>query len=205
MTNDILELSDGRSLSYRQYGDPEGTPVMFFHGYPGSNRDFAFVDPKDLARTHHCSVIATSRPGYGESTDKPGRQLLDWPTDVCELADALQIDKFAVVGYSGGGPYALACAYAIPERLTSVVVVAGVGPAQAPGMKTSIGLLYTTAPEPFRSGLMTLMQVSSKLTPDQVALQMARAALPTCDRVALDDPVVSEGLMATWREAFRNG
>jgi pimeloyl-ACP methyl ester carboxylesterase len=78
-------------------------------------------------------LIAVDRPGYGMSDAKRGRTLLDWPDDVIELADALSLEKFAVMGVSGGGPYGLSCAFKIPERLTKTVIVGGMGPAIAPG------------------------------------------------------------------------
>jgi pimeloyl-ACP methyl ester carboxylesterase len=78
-------------------------------------------------------LICVDRPGYGESTFQPGRRILDWPADVAQLADTLDIRKFAVGGHSGGGPHTLACAYALPERITSAVTLSGAGPVNAPG------------------------------------------------------------------------
>lgn len=80
------------------------------------------------ARRHGVRVIAPDRPGCGLSDFQPGRRIRDWPNDVIELADALGIDRFAMVGVSGGGPYALVCARYIPQRLTAVGVVCGLGP-----------------------------------------------------------------------------
>ena len=77
-------------------------------------------------------LIAAERPGMGRSDFKPSRTLLDWTDDVSELADILGIARFGVLGFSGGGPYAIACAYRIPERLSAAVIVNGLGPLTIP-------------------------------------------------------------------------
>jgi len=83
--DDLLALPDGRSLAYAEFGDPDGRPVLFFHATPGVR------------------LIAPDRPGVGRSTPQPHRRLLDWPDDVRHLADALGLERFAVVGFSNGG------------------------------------------------------------------------------------------------------
>jgi pimeloyl-ACP methyl ester carboxylesterase len=90
----------------------------------------------DFAIRRNIRVISIDRPGMGLSTYVPDRKILDWPTDVVRLADHLGVGKkFTVLGSSGGGSYALACAYAIPERMQGVGVMAGLGPWQ--GFKTT--------------------------------------------------------------------
>src|SRR3954452_12995822 len=103
--NKVIRLHDGRSLGYVESGDPRGKPVLFFHGF-GTTR---VVCPSDEpARRMGVRLIALDRPGIGLSTPLPGRRLLDWPDDVREAADLIGFDRFSVVGWSGGGPYALA-------------------------------------------------------------------------------------------------
>jgi len=87
-------------------------------------------------------LIAVDRPGMGLSDPKPGRTLLDWPRDVAELADSLGIDRFAVAGVSGGGPYAAACLQVIPERLISVGVISGMGPLDVPQHRRAMAPRY---------------------------------------------------------------
>lgn len=127
-----IKLKDGRLLGFAEYGDPKGKPLFFFHGWPDSRYSFAKIQP--LVERLHVRVIAADRPGYGLSEYQPNRRLLDWPNDVIELADYLKIGKFAVLGVSGGGPYAAACAYSIPKRITKVGIVVGLGPTWLPGM-----------------------------------------------------------------------
>mgnify|MGYP002153793454 CR=1 FL=1 len=122
----VFRLRDGRLLGYAEFGNLEGKPVFYFHGYPASRLEGRFLDR--VAARHGVRLIAVDRPGMGLSDFKPGRTILDWPDDVVELADTLEIDRFAVEGMSGGGPYSAACAYKIPERLTACGIVGGMGP-----------------------------------------------------------------------------
>lgn len=118
----FIHLQDGRKLAYKEYGAEDGIPVMIFHGTPGSKLWYAEDD--ETALSLGIRLIATDRPGCGTSDPKPGRTLLDWADDIVQLADALRIGQFAVLGVSGGGPFAAACAYAIPERLRNATMVA---------------------------------------------------------------------------------
>jgi pimeloyl-ACP methyl ester carboxylesterase len=120
-----LRLHDGRWLGYDESGDPNGAPVLFFHGF-GTTR--VVCPPDDSARRLGLRLIAFDRPGIGLSTPQPGRQLLDWPTDVEEAAGQLGLDKFSVVGWSGGGPYALASAFALANRVSRVALVSAAAP-----------------------------------------------------------------------------
>ncbi len=118
--DETVDLPDGRRLGFAEVGDPTGAPVLFFHGNPGSRLHFASERYDEALRAAGVRFIATDRPGYGLSDPKPGRGQADWPADVSALADALGLDRFAVLGHSRGGRYALACAALIPERLTAV-------------------------------------------------------------------------------------
>jgi len=122
--NLTIKLKDGRQLGYADLGNPDANHVIFhFHGFPGYRLEAMLL--ADRAITKNVRLIGIDRPGWGLSDFKKNRTLLDWPDDVAELADALGIDKFAVEGISGGGPYAAACAYKIPERLTSCGIISG--------------------------------------------------------------------------------
>jgi pimeloyl-ACP methyl ester carboxylesterase len=124
------KLADGRELAFAEYGEPLGKPLFFFHGAPGSR---LFHPPDEITRRKGVRLICVDRPGYGGSTFQPGRTILDWAKDVAALADKLDIRSFAVAGHSAGGPYALACTYSLPERVTMAAVLSGAGPVDAPG------------------------------------------------------------------------
>jgi pimeloyl-ACP methyl ester carboxylesterase len=120
-----IQLRDGRWLGYSESGDPNGVPVLFFHGF-GTTR---VVCPPDGSASHlGVRLIAVDRPGLGLSTPLPGRRLLDWPPDLTEFANALGIEKFSIVGWSGGGPYALACGRVMSDRVTAIALVSGAAP-----------------------------------------------------------------------------
>jgi pimeloyl-ACP methyl ester carboxylesterase len=126
-----FRLRNGRWLAYSQYGASRGKPILYFHGWPGSRLEARVAD--QTAKEFNATLIAIDRPGFGMSDFQPGRAILDWPADVSEIADALRLERFAIAGISGGGPYALACALRIPERLTSVAIICGVGPTEGSG------------------------------------------------------------------------
>lgn len=124
-----VTLRDGRTLAYAEYGRRRGSPAFYFHGTPGGLLEGRHLD--EAARLHNVRLIAVDRPGYGRSDFKKGRRLTDWPDDVADLAGALEIDRFGVVGLSGGGPHAQACAAAMPERVTTAAIVSGAGSPEA--------------------------------------------------------------------------
>ncbi len=125
----FVTLRDGRKLAYAEYGRRQGSPAFYFHGTPGGLLEGRLLD--DAARLQDVRLIAVDRPGYGSSDFKKDRRITDWPADVADLADALAIDRFGVVGLSGGGPHAQACAAAMPERVTTAVIVSGAGSPEA--------------------------------------------------------------------------
>ena len=119
-----ITLGDGRMLAYTDIGDPDGRPLLFFHGAPITRLHLTYLEKQFLAQ--QIRVVSPDRPGYGGSSPLPGRVLADWPADVEALANALAIDRFAVAGHSSGGPYAVACAALLLDRVSAMVVVAGV-------------------------------------------------------------------------------
>jgi pimeloyl-ACP methyl ester carboxylesterase len=123
-----IALTDQRILAYAVYGDPNGKPLFFFHGIPGSR---LFRPPDDVTTHMGVRLITIDRPGSGLSTYQSGRRILDWPGDIAQLADHLGIEKFFVAGHSGGGPYASACAFAFPQRVQAAAVLSGAGPIDA--------------------------------------------------------------------------
>jgi pimeloyl-ACP methyl ester carboxylesterase len=120
-----VRLDDGRSIGFADGGDPDGTPVLHLHGTPGSRLTFDFADGP--ARAVGVRVIAPDRPGIGLSSAKPAYSLTDVADDIGTLADALELERFGIVAWSGGGPYALAAAARLGDRLSAVAIVAGAG------------------------------------------------------------------------------
>lgn len=127
-----IVVRDGRRLAYREAGPADGFPVVYLHGAIGSPR---WRTPRLEALIARVGVryVAVSRPGFGGSDPSPGRTVADFASDVGDLADALGFARFAVVGVSAGAPYALACGWALGERLTAVAVVSAVAPPSGAG------------------------------------------------------------------------
>jgi pimeloyl-ACP methyl ester carboxylesterase len=129
-----ITLDDGRALAYEQFGDRSGTPVVLFHGSPGS-RLFCPGDVPEGIR-----LVTFDRPGYGASTPQPDRTLLDTAADVAALLDQLGIEECALVGWSGGGPHATATAFALEPRITRLAIVSAPGPLdEVPGAWDALG------------------------------------------------------------------
>ena len=130
MSDSTLRLRDGRQVGYAEYGDLGSKPMVFFQGTPSSR----LLHPDEtITREMGVRLIVIDRPGFGLSNFKPNRTLLDWAADVSEAMDALKIERFAIVGISGGGPYVATCVLKVPRRLTAAMMVSSGGPADAPG------------------------------------------------------------------------
>ena len=121
-----LRLPSGQVLAWTEYGDPAGAPVLYHHGWPGSRLEARFAHEPAIALG--LRIIAPDRPGYGASTQTSTRTLGDWPADAAALVDHLGVHRFVALGISGGAPYALACAAALPGRVTRVCIVSAMGP-----------------------------------------------------------------------------
>jgi pimeloyl-ACP methyl ester carboxylesterase len=117
-------LPDGRTLGYAEWGSPNGSPLLYFHGFPSSRLEAYGL--QSMAANRNIRIFSLDRPGFGLSTYDPRRRIMDWPADVQDFASQVGISQFSVLGVSGGGPYALACAKQLPrERLRAVGVLAG--------------------------------------------------------------------------------
>jgi pimeloyl-ACP methyl ester carboxylesterase len=204
-----LRLSDGRTLGYAEYGATDGKPVFVFHGSPGSRVQVRAAHGPALARG--IRIIAPDRPGLGLSTRLPGREIADWPSDVRELADALGIARFAVIGISGGGPYVAACAWGLPERVTRAGIISGVTP-PSPESPLCSGLrrrerlvvdLGLRTPWLMRA-VMTSAAAPCRHWTERI-YERVRALASPADRAILDRPEVAECLIAAMKEAFRQG
>lgn len=133
-------LKDGRSLAYARYGDPNGSPVYYFHGSPSSRLEAAVAHP--TAQAHALDLYALDRPGCGASSPAAGYRLLDWAADVAAFADGQGHQQFGIMGFSGGGAYVNACAHQFPQRLLFAYDLSGWGPvAQIPELTEELAPL----------------------------------------------------------------
>ncbi|MGZ4671354.1 MAG: alpha/beta fold hydrolase [Ilumatobacteraceae bacterium] len=125
ITDKTIVDANGATVGYYEYGDPAGKPVLAFHGTPACGAGFAFADSAALDR--RLRVLAPDRPGIGRSSPRDSWRVGDYPAMVSAFADVLGIERFGVWGYSGGGPYAVACAAKLGNRVDAAAVASGMG------------------------------------------------------------------------------
>jgi pimeloyl-ACP methyl ester carboxylesterase len=204
---DVLLLKDGRRLGFGVYGRLKGIPVFDFHGIPGSRREAALVNDF-LGRDDLC-FIGFDRPGCGRSSPRPGFRLTDLAQDVAALADHLDIRRFIALGYSGGGPFALACARQMPARIAALGIVSGVGPASigSEGMHESNRRKFDLAQRlPWLARVMLTAAFSGlRRHPQKLSAQLKHiwAQMPEPDCKVLEDSRFADGILAVTRDAIQ--
>ncbi|WP_343243837.1 alpha/beta hydrolase [Streptomyces sp. SID13726] len=204
---DGIRTRDGRRLTVEEHGDPDGTPVFLLHTTPGCR--FGGVPEEVLAARRDIRFIAYDRPGYGDSDRRPGRRVADAAADVSDVADALGLDRFSVLGRSGGAPHALACAALLPSRVRRTAALASPAPPDTrelswfDGMAESHVQEYTRAltdPLAFAERL-AARAADIRRDPAQLLVSL-RDGLTASDRRIVSDPVVGATLLRNYREAL---
>ncbi len=203
-----IRLKDGRRLGFAEFGDPSGAPVFHFNGSGGSRLEH----PPDQSILADLGIrfIGTDRPGHGLSDPQPDRTLLDWPSDLAELADQLGIGEFRVLGWSAGGPHALACGYKLPDRVLAGAIVSGLAPPELPGPYRGLSpghrvVAFVMRKIPrvnylLRRGMGSLVKADDKAVGDKLM-----ASFPSEDRALLEMRENREMLIADLREGYRQG
>ncbi|HXW43479.1 MAG TPA: alpha/beta hydrolase [Streptosporangiaceae bacterium] len=206
---DHIVLRDGRRLDVRVTGPAGGIPLIFHHGTPG-----AYTPIRALERSAHARglrLVTTSRPGYGDSTRQPGRDVADVVADTAEVLAAVGADRCLVAGWSGGGPHALACAARLGAA-AAALVIAGVAPYAADGLDWMAGMGEDNVTE-FTIALEGEDRLRPYLEREREQLKAATAAdiitalqtlLPEVDRAVLTGEF-GEDMAANMREAMRTG
>lgn len=206
-----ITLSDGRKLGFAEYGQKHGTPVLFCHGTPGSRLTLS-PEMSQTADTMGFHIIAPDRPGYGLSD--PVRPLksgdfsfIGWAVDALALLNKLEIKRCHVLGYSMGSPYALACAHALPERVSGITLVGGIAPnisapevivTRAPGSN----VLFALA----RDNQAQLLETLKSLAPDGDSLLATMAAgFPEADKTQFTQSEISSAFQRDCAEVLRQG
>jgi pimeloyl-ACP methyl ester carboxylesterase len=203
-----IQLNDGRRLGFAEYGDPSGAPVFYFNGSGGSRLEH----PADESLLTDLKVrfIATDRPGHGLSDPQPRRALLGWPDDVGELADQLGIDSFRILGWSAGGPHALACGHKLRDRVLAGSIVGGLAPPELPAPyrglsvgRQAIAFILRKVPRAhyvLRRGMDSLMKADD----DTIGMKLI-ASFPQEDRALLEIRENRKMLISDLREGYRQG
>ncbi|HKA38736.1 MAG TPA: alpha/beta hydrolase [Burkholderiales bacterium] len=199
-----LTLRDGRRIGYAEFGAAGGRPVLYCHGFPASRLDGRLGH--EAALRLDLRLIAPDRPGYGLSDYQPARRITDWPRDVLGLADGLALERFAVLGISGGAPYAIACAAALADRITAVGIVGGLArvdiAANSARMNPFARFSFALARRaPHLSQLFNRALAPALRDSPRWTLRLLSAKLPPPDRKVLADA----GTFAIFADAFREG
>lgn len=194
-------------MGYAEYGDPHGKPLLFFHGWPSARIQAQIAD--EIANKLHIRIISIDRPGFGLSDFQKERTLLDWPNDVVELADNLRIATFAIIGNSGGGPYAAVCGFKIPERVTNVGIVVGLAPTYIPGLLDDLPVASKLGWTHYAK-LPILRKVSALLhciiAKKSLSLGLHRFMFGAKrDKQMLSDLLVRQSMKRNFQEAFKTG
>lgn len=204
-------FSGGRKLGYDEHGPADGKPIFYFHGSPSSRIESAVYVSDEILQTLNVRLIVPDRPGIGLSDFQPDRRILDWPPDVLALADHLNIERFAVLAYSLGGPFGAACAFAIPERLTKAGIVSGMALFTKPELVKNVNegtrrFLNLPREKPWASRLFLWMLGSTaRFAPNRLIAQ-ASSLLPEPDReIIRSEPEMQRNFVRGVREAFRQG
>lgn len=205
----FVRSADGRRLAVRVSGNPAGRPVVYLHGTPGSR-----VAPLPRERVlYHLGVrlITFDRPGYGESDRLLSRQVADVVPDVRAIVDQLGVERFAVLGRSGGGPHALACAALLPQRVTRAGVLVSIAPWAAEGLDWFAGMSesnvaeYTTAAYAPESLIARLAQAAAEIRADPMShVSTLGPELPEDDRRMMKDAGIRALLAKNFAEALRD-
>jgi pimeloyl-ACP methyl ester carboxylesterase len=203
-----IELRDGRRLGYMEHGPSGGRPILFFHGL-GTTRVICPLD-ESLVEELGVRLIAVDRPGIGLSERLPRRRLLDWPADISQLADALRLEEMAVVGWSGGGPYAAACAYGLPERVRAVGLVSAPAPISGVGKAHYMRRFHRTAARaagraPWTIRLALWHWGRPQRRDAELAFERSVAEMCRADQEVLSEPVVRQQMIANSAELYRQG
>ena len=201
-----LVLPDGRRMGYAVFGDPQGHPVVYAHGFPASRLEAGLYEA--AARRVGAAIIAPDRPGLGLSASQAGRRIVDWAADVAHLIATLGLPRVSLLGGSGGCPFALACARRLRERLVRVATVAGLAPSVDRALVRDMSFaaragfaLARQAPGAFGALYGGIGSVVARY-PDVLFL-LNPATGP--DLAVLEDRGVRDLLRASTREAFRAG
>ena len=203
-----LLLRDGRRLAWHEAGTAHGAPVFACHGLPGSREQRS--PDESLAQRMGARVIHIDRPGFGRSDPAPRQRVRDWTLDLEQLADHLGLHRFAVVGVSGGGPFAAACAALLPGRVSRLALVSSVGPPGSmdrPAHVHPLARLALGRAARLRWLLAPPLALAARLAsawPRRYIALLARG-MGGADQVILARPEVQRMLARDLREAFRQG
>lgn len=204
----MVRLEDGRRVAYREYGAPDGWPVLALHGTPGSGLMYGIA--ATTAAELDLRLIAPDRWGYGRTDPHPRPSLEAWARDMAEIADRLDLPQLSLVGISGGSPYAVATAAMLGSRVVRLALAVPVGPIAGAASEHQLGLLHRLAylgvgrrprlVQTLFGGYRRLLHWSPGRAMSLIALGQSRS-----DRQLLKTPAIQKFLSETFRDGLGRG
>ena len=193
-------LPDGRTLSYAEYGDPQGRPIFCLHGTPGSRLTYASADaPANRLRLR---LIAPDRPGCGRSTHLPGWNFDDHMAALAHLADRLELERFAIMGYSGGGPHAAYAARHLRPRIQMLILVNAFATVGQSGL---LQRLFLALHHRFKPGLRLAGPTARLLARSETARMMFHFGSSRSDRGAHRKAAIRDWFRTMFQDMPRHG
>lgn len=203
--NRLTALPDGRRIECQIYGDPGGFPVLYCHGGLSAPVDIAFAD--GAARERGVRLVAPARPGIASSDRCRARRVADWASDVSAVVATLGIERFSVLGWSAGGPFALALTAGLAPLVERSATVGGMAPLVAPLSARQLGLRLDQVLFPLAArsrSLAALVVRASALAPAGAERGLLLRSLPPEDQ-AVVEKMTSAEVAAGLRDATRHG
>lgn len=199
-----LSVNHNHQIAWNEYGAPDGEPVFYFHGTPGSQLEAFPAD--QAARDLGIRLICPERPGYGDSASQIDFSLLDWPNALTQLADKLKLNNFSILAYSAGGPYALACAHEIPEHIKHITLVGCTAPFETDVMQDYICAdfkpLYELSATDYPSAI---DQVSQLARSPEVLFDVLQGPLPVVDKAIFNQKAFQKHYLKNLTHALNTG
>jgi pimeloyl-ACP methyl ester carboxylesterase len=205
-----VPLPDGRALEAIDEGDPDGALVVFHHGSPGAAVPF---EPFDRAAAERgIRLVTYSRAGFGDSSRDEGRSVASAAADAAALADHVGVERFLTMGWSGGGPHALACAALLPDRVRAAATIAGVAPFDAQDLDWTAGMgesnrieypLAARDPDELLRWMRPQVEALGAVEPNEIVSEL-RSLISEVDEAQLTGPL-GELMATSFHRAFRAG
>lgn len=202
MIESSIRLGSGSRVDYCELGSVDAPTVIYCHGTPGSRLELLLARHALERNRVPIRLIGLNRPGYGKSSFVPYQGFLPWAEVVNEATDRLGVERFSVLGASGGSPFALACAHSLADRVDRVGIVAGVAPPDTPGMQRAAPLANEFASTAMRAVRYGALSLAARAGLAGLLTRRLIGSLGSADREALASPGASASLEMVVREAF---
>lgn len=199
----LIGLPDGRQVSVIEQGTQSGTPVVYLHGSPGSNKDHC--KHEELYQELGVRMLSINRPGIGKSTGQQGWNAISFADDLKNVLDTLEIEKTAVSGFSSGGLHACAFAHQHPDRITKLGLLGSVAPFDIPELNASRTEASKQLHDMARDNLDALVEQFSGVTTADALLGVIHSIVAPADQQIFDQPDIAEQFLLAYSDLLPDG